>query len=676
MGLFRKKKPASPATPPLTTGTAANPAAPAPPPSGAPAATPASPAAATPAAAAGAPTGPTTVSLVDGFGRPAQIAREQWKKEVLPQVMQAYQHAPDRLAGALLQYLRDGLAADLLPAALRLAALDPEPERGLSVLAAVQRETGDLEAALATLRELQQKRPQSPVARVGIAVVRDKQGDRAGATALLWEALTIDANQPDALHGWLSWEHERRGEDGYDAALQEACALSGSWRAQLWRARRALDRGQADAAIVDYREVLARAGDESDALWMAVNDLLKADRQDAVRELVLPRYRIERHHPGIGIGLLHHYLATKQPGPGMELLHELRVRFQRALDGQLGRFDAEFTRMSLPPAPVLTAQPKVALYRMDRPLWYQSLGEPSFLLPPEVKPRVLLAGLAVQMTGATAQVGREDELGRLSRGVPLFLAEQLWLAARVPAAVALPVADIGGWVVSGVPWAEERLAEMLTADERQRLRLVTGMLAVEGDERRVELYVYDCAQRQRIATLQAKAAAGQFGPALLQLLAGVSAPCGAPAELKPPVGTDVFWDRYATGQAQLAALVVAQAGAMQKDRVYGHRAILEWLLAVALDERRSVQARLLLGAGICADAAIGSKVHRELAAPFAELFRVEPANSPFAQTALLPLRTLGLLQLWQHRRAEIAAAGTDAFRAWLVRHEGQGGAAT
>ena len=609
------------------------------------------------------------MTLIDGFGRPLAIPREQFRKEVLPQVVQAYLHAPERLAAAILQYLREGLAPDLLPAALRLAALDPDPERGLSILAAVQRETDDVDGALATLRELQQKRPESAAARVGTAIVRDKQGDRAAAMALLWEALQLDCNHPDALGGWLTWERQRRGDADYPAVLATACALPGAWRALLFRARFALDGGDVDAAVRDHRDVLARAGDDSDALWMIVDDLVRVSRHDLVQELVLPRYRVDRHHPAIGIGLLRHYLATKQPGPGMALLHELRVRFQRALDGQLARFDAEFTQLAAPPLPANAASQKVSLYRIDKPLWYAVLGEPAFLLPQAAVPGALLAALAVQQPQARAEVTREDELGRMSRSVPLFLAEQLWLQGKVPAAVALPVADAGGWVVAGAPWSEQRLVGQLSGDEQHHLRLVTGVVRADGGKREIELWVHDCARRERIGAVQAQGHEGKLGPVLLALLRDLSPLLGGPPALQPQVGNEVFWDRFATAQAQLAALVVAHSGAMPKDRVYGHRAILEWLLATALDERRSVQARLLLAAGLCADAAIGSRVHLELAAPFAELFRQEPAGSPFAQTALLPLRTLGLESMWQQRRTEIAAAGSDGFRAWLQRIE-------
>ncbi|MEY4830705.1 MAG: hypothetical protein RLZZ562_2501 [Planctomycetota bacterium] len=670
MGLFRRNKPESNPPQPAQASTPAQPqaATSAPAAAGAAQKQPAE----TSAPVAAQTKGPATVTMVDSFGRAQQIPREQWKKEVLPQVLDAYQHAPEKLAALLLQYMREGLSEDLLPAALRLAALDKDIERGLSILAAIQRDIGELDSAQATLRELQQKLPTSLSPLVGFAMIADKQGDRSSATALLWGALQKDANHPDALHGWLSWEHQRLGEDRYGEALDEACALPNAWRPRMWRARHLLSKKQNDAALADCRHVAETSGNESDALFMMANDLGRAGLLDAIKELVVPRYKLEAHHPGIGIALLNYYAATKQAKDGMELLHQLRVRFPRALDQQLAPFDAEFTRQLVPPAAPIQGQPKVIVFRMDRPLWYGVLGKPEFLLPPPQKEGfVMFAGLAVIQDGPkTAQVQREDELGRLSRSVPLFLAEQLHLLAGIPAGTALPVVEGGGWVVSSVPWAEDRLTELLSDRERTNTKIVTGTVRPDGAQRRIDLWVYDTATKQRIGHATATGEDGKLGAAYLQLLREVSALVGGKPDLAPAVGTETFWDKYATTQAQLSALVIAAQGLLQKDLVFGQRAILEWTLALALEDRRSVQARMLLSTALAADAAMGSKVHKELAGPFAELFRMEPAASPFARTALPVLRALGLEPLWKQRRDEILAAGPETYRHWIARIEG------
>ncbi len=673
MGLFRRNKPdpkPSQPTPPAKQTEQKLPPTPT-----SAKATPAQPLPGDASAPAKQPSGPATVAMVDAVGRPQQISREQWRKEVLPQAIDAYQHSPEKLAALLLQYLREGLADDLLPAALRLAALDQDVERGLSILAAVQRDVGELDSAQATLRELQQKLPESLSPLVGLAMIADRQGDRSSATALLWGALQKDGNHPDALHGWLQWEHQRLGDDGYAKALEEACALPGSWRPQLWRARQLLLKGQQEAAMSDYRHVADKAGTESDALFMMANDLGRAGLLDAVRDLVLSRYKLEAHHPGIGVALLNYFAAAKQPTAGMEMLHRLRVRFPRTLDQQLAPFDAEFTRQLVPPAAPLTGQPKVIVFRMDRPLWYGVLGKPEFLLPPPQREGlVMFAGLAViQDANKQAQVQREDEVGRLSRSVPLFLAEQLQLLAGFPCGSALPVVEGGGWVVSSAPWSEDRLTELLTDRERLNAKIVTGTVRPDGNQRRIDLWVYDTATKQRTGHATATGEEGKLGPVYLQLLREVSALLGGKSDLAPAVGSEAFWEKYATAQAQLSALVIAAQGLLKKELVFGQRAILEWTLALALDDRRSVQARMLLSCALAADAAMGSKVHKELAGPFAELFRLEPAASPFARTALPVLRALGLEPLWRQRREEILAAGTETFRQWVARIEAPAG---
>jgi hypothetical protein len=385
---------------------------------------------------------------------------------------------------------------------------------------------------------------------------------------------------------------------------------------------------------------------------------------------VLPRYRLERHHPNVGVLLLQHFAATRQPALGEQLLHELRVRFPRVLDAQLAPLDAEFARMAAPPA-LPQGETKVVLYRIDRPLWFASLADPDWLLPgkPAGSRRVLCAALAVQSPAALPAVQREDELGRLSRAVPLFLAEQLWLLSPVRGSAAIPVAEQGGWVVSGVPWAEERLVGLLSDAERDDTLLVSGVVRPDGARRRIDLWVYDCGARQRLGHAAAEGDEGALGPLLLQLLAELSPIVGGPAALRPPVGTDAFCERHATGLAQLAALVIAQLGGLPKDRVYGQRAIFEWLLGVALEQPGFVPAKLAFAAALCADAALGSHVHRELAQPLAELFRVEPPQSAFAKIAVKPLQLLGLGALWAQRRQAITAGADQGYLSWLQKVE-------
>lgn len=643
---------------------------------------PVAPVGSAPKAAASSPTTPpagpaaaATIEAMDAFGRRVQLPREQYRTQVLPELVKAHGSDADRLAAVILQALRDGCAADVLAAANRLTVIDRDPERSLSILAAVQRDAGELDSAAATLRELQQKRPQSPTARVGLAMLAERSGDLERCEALLWEALQIDPNHPDGLHGFLQVRHRVVGDDGHAAEIERVIALPGSWRPQLWLARWHLQHGRSDAAIAIYRDVLQRAGDQSDALLMASADLVQAQRHDLVAELVAPRYQVARMHPHIGLALLHHYLQTRQHAPGDHLLHQLHLYFGQMLGDQLQPFTAEFDRLRLsmlpPPAPP-PAQPRIGLYRLEKPIWFAGLDDPDWLLPKKAKDsrQVLCLALAVD-AAAGVPAGREEEVGRLTRSLPLFLGEQIWAHSPQRGVAALPLAEHGGWAVMGRPWPEEQLAAQLPPAEQASTILVSGVLRLDGEQRRIDLWAYDCASKQRIGHAAAEGGPDRFGAMAQQLFAELLPAIGGPAGRKAAVGDDLFWARYLDGLGQHAALVVTQAGGMPKDRLFGVRYILQWLQTLPLQEARWQPAWWLFASGLCVDQQLGSSLHKEFGRTLGELFRQAPAAMPFARLAVKPLQAVGLEGFWQMRRAEIvaAAANQPEYLAWLQRVE-------
>ena len=689
MGLFDflKKKPDGSApnpepqptpapTAPSASGAAATPSASANPAAAAPA----------PAAVGGAPVQPAAsgkpepapfVEAMDAFGRRVRISRDEYRSKILPDLLKAHGNNPEQLTAVILQALRDGLASEVIPAANRLTVVDKDPERALSVLAVVQRDAGELDLAEGTLKELLQKRPNSAAARVGLGMLADARGDAAKAEGLLWDALQIDCNHADAVHGWLQMRHRAVGDVGYPAEVAKAIALPGAWRACLWQARLLSQQQRADEATPIYREVLARAGHESDALVMASADLVQLQRGDLVQELIVPRFQPGRHHPHVGLALLHHYRNRLDHDAGAALLHQMFLHYGHVIGQDLQPFTGEFDRMRLAklpaPAPLpLPSNARIGLYRLDRPIWYAGFEDPMWVLPPKNPgaKHVLFFSLAVDGQPQLPP-GREDELGRLTRSLPLFLAEHAWLSTPHRGTAVLPMAEQGGWAIMGRPWPEEQLISQVPENERATSLLVTGVLRVDGEKRRIDLWVYDCASKQRIGHAATEGTMQELGRMLLQLMGELWPVFGGPAGHKPPVGDEAFWARYADGLGQHAALVVTQAGGMPKERLYGERYITQWLQATALSETRWQPGFWLLASSLSVLHQLGSPVPKEHARIIAELFQQSPPNSAFARLAVRPLRACGLEGLWQARRAEIvAAAGNDpVFLQWLQRAE-------
>ena len=617
-------------------------------------------------------TPPTHVQGVDAQGRPIRIEREEFRTRVLPDLVKASENDPDRLTAVIMQGLREGFADDLIAAANRLTVIDKNNlERALTVLSVVQRDSGELDLAEGTLNELLQRHPGSPAAYVGLGMLQEKQGNLDACEELLMQALQSDPNHPDGVHGYLQVRHRRVGDDGYPAEIEKLMALDGAWRPHLFRARLHALADEDDRAKALYLEVLERQDVRSDSMVMISNDLLQANKTELLEELILPRFEPGQHHPQTGIALLHNYRVKEDHVAGEELLHKMHVFYGHAIGNELQPFTAEFDRMrlaTLPPPPQPPENPQIDVLRMDRPVWYAGLGDPMWLLPPKKPGHKHVVLLALAIDGQPKlEPAQEEEVGRATRSLPLWFAEQIWLTTEHRGTAGLSMAKHGGWAVLGRAWPDEQLCDQMPGNERADTLLVTGQLKLDGDRRRIELHVFDCSQRKRTGTVVAEGAHHEHGDMLLKLMAELWPLIGGAAGQKPAVGDGPYWHRYADALAQHAAVVITSTGGMPKERLYGARFVAQWLQGAALAETRWQPGFWALGSAMCVLRDLGSKVPLEHARLVSEVFRQSPPNSPFARLGAKILPACGLQPLWDGRKDEIVAAAEaePVVKAWL-----------
>ena len=298
--------------------------------------------------------------------------------------------------------------------------------------------------------------------------------------------------------------------------------------------------------------------------------------------------------------------------------------------------------------------------------------DPQWLLPPKGQDHKHIMVFALAVDGQPKlEPAQEEEVGRATRSLPLWFAEQIWLATPHRATAALSMAENGGWAVLGRPWPEQQLASQLPEAERANTILVTGQLRIDGDRRRIDLWAFDCATNERIGHAAAEGAHAEHGQMLLQLMTELWPLLGGPENHKPQVGDPLFWHRYADGMSQHAALVITQAGGLPRERLYGERFITQWLQNAALAETRWQPGFWLLGSAMCVLQQLGSHIPAEHARVISEVFRQSPADSAFVRLCARILPACGLKPLWDGRRDEIyAAAGqNEALTSWMQRAE-------
>lgn len=261
-------------------------------------------------------------------------------------------------------------------------------------------------------------------------------------------------------------------------------------------ARERLEAKDLPGALAIYEEILAVAGDRADVLVAISGDLGSQGHVAEIIELIAPRYDADRHGPATGLNLLQAYLAVREPDAAQHVLDILFALKRPELEERLHGFSNAIAEMiaspeQLPAGPAVGEAPKIGLISISKPIWFYGL-EPlaAQILPPkEGRLRhIAFAQLATpgHAVNAEAMKQPEDELGRLSRAIPLWLAETFHFSPVYASTAAIGVANPpdgeSHLVVFGAEWTTENLRQLVETTADGLDYVVTGALkATSGD---------------------------------------------------------------------------------------------------------------------------------------------------------------------------------------------------
>ncbi len=250
----------------------------------------------------------------DNEGKQFAINKEEYRKSVLPNKFREVINDPDKLYDALVITLSDGFFEECLAPAKRLAELEKNSERGTAILGIALMKNGRFAEAKSILQDFLRQHGNSGIILTNLAKVQAEEGDTEGSYKTLWRALTIDPNQQNGLQWFAAIEQDKKGEDGFYEAMERVSEISGSWRSQLWLARRFLENKKIDSAIELYSRVLDFDGLPHDVYMMISGDLGNGGYLVQMVDLLLPLYDAEKHGAMAGINLMQalHKLGDKR----------------------------------------------------------------------------------------------------------------------------------------------------------------------------------------------------------------------------------------------------------------------------------------------------------------------------------------------------------------------------
>jgi tetratricopeptide (TPR) repeat protein len=610
------------------------------------------------------------ITVYDERGRELHIRRATWVESVLSPGLQKAWNDPKQLAAQIAQALHDDFAEQIQHAAERLLVLDHESENALILAAVTHLECGDLDLAEEIIERSIDKHGPSGSALTNLAKLYERRGDKNKSTTTLRRALDLDPNQ-DSLLWWAVLAKEERGDAGFVAALEEIAQVPRAWRPQLWIAREKLKQGDRPAALALYEKALVSAADRGDVLMMVTGDLGNAGAVEDVIRLAAPHYAPEVHGPRAGMNIVRAYTQLGRTDEARALLRRLQAMSWPPFAEALAKLDAEVVAASLPR--ITDAAPAIGIHAFDRPLWTRGLFEPDWLFRTSAanEPTIYLVAFANEMLkNETPQVRMSEALGRLTRGLPLYLAETLGLGFRLQSRALMLISKAHGPAVVGQMLGRPLIESHLPAGDGRRV-VVAGSLVAEG----VQLCIWEVGGSPTTETVNVASSldnAGALVAAVGKALAANLEKRGLLARLRPPAFYQApnagMLTNYVLALEQLLYQVLAASDILPLRSLWNERGLFETYFNLVDGWTNAPDsARLIAISGTVAAVKYGSSIvgpYRDLvlhwlddAAVGSVLFRLAPAV----------FKCLGETESFEGTLARLPKLADAAYMAWLDR---------
>jgi hypothetical protein len=362
-------------------------------------------------------------------------------------------------------------------------------------------------------------------------------------------------------------------------------SMGGGVMSRLAEARVLLEAKNLPGALAIYDDVLATAGDRADVLVTISGDLGSNGHLAPIIDLVAPRYDAERHGAATGLNLLQAYLAMRQPEAAQHILDILFELNRPELEERLFGFSnaiADLIAQGGAPANVVApgtpaAAPKVALVSISKPIWSYGLEALAAEILPEKEGnlrRVAFGQLA--LPGAYKDLEEalrkpEDELGRLSRAIPLWFAETFYFSPLYSpvAAVALMDTPEGNLpMLFPAEWTTDNLQQVVDSTQGGLDYIFTGSLRQTSGDYELTLRVWEVKKFRERKQFTARWTPATANAELTKLQSQVRvymewASVPAPLVYHPPAAPRVWLDALAAS----LSLFLAEKKLLTKERV-------------------------------------------------------------------------------------------------------------
>jgi hypothetical protein len=314
----------------------------------------------------------------------------------------------------------------------------------------------------------------------------------------------------------------------------------------------------------------------------------------------------------------------------------------------------------------------VTYISLNKPVWVYGLRNATWLLPVHDPRAKLIAFTPLSCPTANAGPQPEDDRGRFSRAVTLFLSESFWFRCGLR-----PVAMIAAVKGAGPAMIDHEMSQTEVADLGVTGfgYVVTGTLTEDGLTCEIALTLWDAPQQKELQKFVRQGPRFRLGAMVLELdeeLRAVFGDQGAPANDWYEAPGPLLIDGYLGALARSLTLFMAEKGVVPRDQLVGEPNLLQWMSDYAAAVVDLPIPSILFTAGIATDRAMGSDIYAGFKdAALALVSRCVDQTHPFYRVAPLLLQIYGDEAAYADRCATLLENGEAPLLDWLSALEEQ-----
>jgi hypothetical protein len=441
---------------------------------------------------------------------------------------------------------------------------------------------------------------------------------------------------------------DHSGEEAALNALSRVAQHSDSWRPQLWLARAALNSNDLPQAINYYREGLAHAASNvpADLLMQMSGDLGNHGHLAELLALTEPYFVPGQHGLQVGNNLIKANIDLGHINAARKILDQLYSLKRPDWKETLGYWDTQIAKSQVAKSAVELTEPlSMTMLSIEGPVWLKPDSPAVKFFPVTSKdgPLITFLGSSATTSNRTQVIELQmaDAPGRMSRALPLFLAEQVSFASEANVQTSIPWISegSGGFVLSSVAWSDGDVLEYVRRSKTKTKYVVVTHLTTRSDSWSIDLRVLQTSNDECVAELQSFIAPSIPGEPVIELSRRLIALITEQLHVKRVTiplyraPDTAYISDYLLRLEQLLAVRCAAMEGVSREFLHVEREIIEGNLQLCLTFPGNIATRILLVQTLLNTNKIKPEVVREFIEKVAMLHKDKPLAEP-AQSIL------------------------------------------